>query len=268
MNNQTLTISVAQIPIRFIFKQKSLFYRIKKTYHKFLTNVAADLWLEVEKTHPESLKESFGPGLRSPELFVGSEESAFSGSFEIKKNKGKLLVSSKRSEDFFSNFIRVLYGYLNYQAGGILLHAAVVIKKDKAYIFFGPSGSGKTTLTKLSKNYAVLGDDLAIIKKIKGNYFVFAAPWAISNLKDKPLKPFKVAALFKLFKDKDAYLEKLKSPQSLAEVFTFIVGIEKKPKIYTQLLARYTKLIEKIPCYRLHFRKDNSFWKEIDNVVK
>jgi len=61
MNNYALTISVAQIPVKLVFKQESFYSRINKAYHSFLTNVPADLRLEVETTNPENLSESFGP---------------------------------------------------------------------------------------------------------------------------------------------------------------------------------------------------------------
>ena len=268
MNYHTLTISVAQLPIRLAFKGERLFSRIKKTYGRFLTAAPADLSLDVETIDPEKLRQSFGPGLRSPELFVSNEEGAFRGNLRLKDKKGRILVSKENSENFLSNFIRSLYCYLIYQSGGILLHAAVIIRKGKAWIFFGPSGSGKTTLTKLSKDHVVLNDDLAVVKNTKKQFSVFATPWADSNLKNhRPHKPFQVAGLFKLVQDKDVYLEKLGPATSVAEAFTYLVGIEKTPEIYTQLLTRYAELIRKVPCYRLHFRKDDSFWKEIDRVV-
>lgn len=268
MNNHTLTISVARIPLKVVFKQKAFFSRIKKAYHRFLTNGPADLCLEVEITEPGNLADSFGPGLRSPALFACSEEAAFDGSLDLKKKKGKLLLANKRSMFFFFNFIRGLYCYLIYQAGGILLHASVIAKKNKACVFFGPSGSGKTTITKLSRNYTVIGDDFAVIKKREGGFYTFVTPWPIPNLRNKPFKPFKIAALFKPIKDREVYLERVRPSRALAEVYTFIAGMEKRPKIYHQLLQRHTDLIENVPCYRLHFRKDNSFWKEVDTVIK
>lgn len=268
MKKHTLTISVAQIPIKFLFNQNRIFSQIKKAYRRFITYAPARLRIEVDVTRPENLRESFGPGLRSPGLFVSSEESAFKGYVNLRNKKGKMHLSNKKSEFLFFNFIRGLYSYLIFKNGGILLHASVIAKKNKACIFFGPSGSGKTTLTKLSKNYNVLGDDVAIIYNKNGGFYTSITPWPIPSLRGKPFKSFKIAALFKLTKDKDVYLERLSPPRALAEAFTFIVGIEKNPEIYNQLLTRYTRLIKHVPCYRLHFRKDNSFWKEIDRVVK
>jgi len=44
-------------------------------------------------------------------------------------------------------------------SGGVLLHAAAVIRKERALIFSGPSGSGKTTLARLAGSQTILSDE-------------------------------------------------------------------------------------------------------------
>jgi len=48
-------------------------------------------------------------------------------------------------------------------SGGVLLHAAAVIRKERALVFSGPSGSGKTTLARLAGSQTILSDESVAI---------------------------------------------------------------------------------------------------------
>ena len=60
-------------------------------------------------------------------------------------------------------FLRVIYALLVFQAGGLLFHAAGIVRDGQCYLFFGHSGSGKTTVARLSSTDLVLNDDLVVL---------------------------------------------------------------------------------------------------------
>ena len=57
----------------------------------------------------------------------------------------------------------------------LLFHASSFKIKKNAYVFIGQSGYGKSTIAKSTALDNLLGDDVAVIKKIKGNYYIFTS---------------------------------------------------------------------------------------------
>ena len=163
--------------------------------------------------------------------------------------------------DSLTNFLRNLYSVLIVKNGGLLLHACGIVKFKKAYIFFGSSGSGKTTVAELSKGCKIISDDLVGIKYTGSSYKVFAIP--IQKCQYKNSKNYPIIGLFKLVKDKKVYLKKLSITQALADILTTLNFSDNG--ITKELLNRYYELLMKVPCYELHFKKNNKFWRCIND---
>lgn len=78
--------------------------------------------------------------------------------------------------------LRKLSKMMLYRYDGVLLHAAAILYKGKAYLFVAPSGTGKTTHIMLWKK--CMGDKMAILNGDKpflrlqgGGITVYGSPW-------------------------------------------------------------------------------------------
>ena len=77
---------------------------------------------------------------------------------------------------------------------------------------------------------------------------------------------FPIQGLYRLMKDKKVYLEKLPLSRALCELFT-VPGLLKGLTWHEKLLANFSQLVAKVPCFNLHFKRDSSFWRCIDEHV-
>lgn len=146
-------------------------------------------------------------------------------------------------------------------ASDLNLHASSVERHGKGYIFLGKSGSGKTTICGLSGDSGIIHDEVIITRKKKNNYFLFSPRFNIKN--PVSVQSRKMNAIFFIRKSRYNRLKRMSLKESLKE------GLEhcrnhrfahNPVPVYERLL----NLFKNIPCYRLYFKKDPSFWKLID----
>jgi hypothetical protein len=73
----------------------------------------------------------------------------------------------------------------------------------------------------------------------------------------------KLAGLYRLAQDPQVFLETMTPAQALAEAVSSVPVIPEDPARALTLLARLQQLVRSVPVYRLHFRKDPTFWEVI-----
>ncbi|MBN3040336.1 MAG: hypothetical protein JW867_04350 [Candidatus Omnitrophica bacterium] len=89
----------------------------------------------------------------------------------------------------FNTFLRVFYSQVLVFSEGFMVHAAGLIRNNRAYLFAGPSESGKTTTAKRANGFDILSDELVIIRRINNIFFLYSTPFSgeytqrIKNLK-------------------------------------------------------------------------------------
>ncbi len=160
------------------------------------------------------------------------------------------------------NLLRSIYSVLVIRNGGLVLHASGILRGDKAYIFFGPSESGKSTVANLSSDFTILDDDSIYISK--GNKISNGMNNCYNASGRRVKGNFPIRGLYKLTKDKEVYLEKLTLSRALSELFTIPALLNKRLNWHEKLLVNISGLVAEVPCFDLHFKKDNSFWQCID----
>jgi hypothetical protein len=178
---------------------------------------------------------------------------------------GECLVKIAPEADV-ENFLRVLYAHLCLKAGGMLLHAAGVVRGGAGYVFFGPSGSGKTTTARLSLDKTVLSDDLVILRIEGDKARVHGVPFR----GDFPEAPrvntsADLRGLFTLVKAAEHRIEDVARPEAVARLlgcmpFVMVDGAHTK-----RAIEICSQIIERVPVRALRFRRDPGFWREIND---
>ena len=153
---------------------------------------------------------------------------------------------------------------------GTFMHACGIDDRNNGYIFAGPSGYGKSTIAKLSLPRTILCDEMVLLKKdSSGGKKVCGTPFIgeskgvnrgvqcrgiyfIEQSSENELLPVsRMSGAITLMKE------------GIMGNFLSLKGVHNILS-YNKYLSLLLDLLEGIPCYRLRFKKDNSFWRLIN----
>lgn len=196
--------------------------------------------------------------------FAGWFDVAAGGALGLCDGEGRGFESS------LENFLRVVYAHLALEAGGFLFHAAGVVRGGRAFLFFGPSGSGKTTTARLSAGGRVLSDDLILVLPGEGKRFrAVSIPFRghVAELPDEQAS-FPIAGFYRLVKDQEVRLEPLERARGVSEVAGSLPFVTDRPENGLRILEAVGGAVAGAPVYRLHFRKDPSFWEAVEQQAR
>ena len=153
-----------------------------------------------------------------------------------------------------------------------MFHSAGIVREGRAFLLFGPSGSGKTTACMHSSDARVLSDDLVLV--LPGSEGR-SGPRAVSipfrgHMAELPGRQmsFPVAGFYRLVKDSDVFVEPLTEARGVSEVVGSLPFVTDRPENGAAILDAVGKALTEAPAFRLHFRKDRTFWRAIDEKIE
>jgi len=257
---QDVSLSVARLGVKIASPQVALIRGLRARYGDFSPAQQIHFTAEIE-LHGSASSSAF---LDADPKFTGErvrfDTPDYQGEIDLEAGAGYLSLRSARPVEDVDYFLRVIYAFLVFRAGGILFHAAGIVRGEKGYLFFGYSGSGKTTVARLSPHDTILNDDLVVLMPEGGNWVVYATPfWNPTQVKPSASSA-PVARLLRLVQDKKVYVEPMEKGQALAEVLASVPVVSTDPANTLALIQRCSNLIENVPVQRLHFLPDDSFW--------
>ncbi|MBW1705896.1 MAG: hypothetical protein JRJ86_12135 [Deltaproteobacteria bacterium] len=157
---------------------------------------------------------------------------------------------------------------------GIMLHGVGIKRKGAGCLFLGLSGDGKTTLAELSEPERVISDDAVIVEKKGSRYFLVPTPFdqlSCSNqdIRLSPSGRTKLSIGFFLEKDTEVYLEKISRVDSCSFILKNHIHFFRyfSPEVVEKAFYLVAGLCRQVPFYRLHFKKDTSFWPLIEEEL-
>ena len=162
------------------------------------------------------------------------------------------------------NFLRVLYAWLALTHSGLLLHACGVIRDGKGYVFCGYSGAGKSTVARLSRAYTILSDDLVIVRRAQGRFYVYGVPFR-GGMAEAPRTNTcaPLHGLFTLHKAAAHAVAPLTCAEAVARVATCVPFVMAQPSTAARVMAICANLAVCVAVRGLHFRPDEGFWEVI-----
>ena len=232
-----------------------------------LTLQAGDIRLRVEKRRDSAVSLRL-ERWRYPFFSYRVSNEAYDLSFDARRNTGRICVKSSCGcgRTMFCNALKHLMSLLVMRSCGIVLHACGVRYNGGGHLFLGPSGSGKSTVASVSsREHAIISQEAVAVMPYGSAYAAYALPYAADDVFEQracSVRP--VSGLYNLVKDTRTYIEPLTRSCALALCYQRpapeLLG-QSREKAY---FARFARLLEQVPCYRLHFLPDDSFWRCID----
>ncbi len=270
MSEHTLTLRIGGLGVSLACSQAALAEALARRYAAFTS--PAEVRCRVEITwQPGGGSRPFMPGADSLRWEAdGSPVFAaphYRGRISLAEERAALRLTAPNPVEGVDYFLRVVYALLAFRAGGALFHAAAVVRRGRAFLFFGPSGSGKTTVSSFSSAYRVLNDDLVLLLPRGDSWRAHATPfWNPTQVRPSPGQA-PVAVFLRLLQSPRLHTEALRGATAQAEFLACLPVLPTNAAFVPALLSLGRSILKRVPMYRLYFPKDDTFWTLVDTLV-
>jgi hypothetical protein len=262
----TLHLSIAGSPVRVVSGEQALLDRLATRY----TGFTAD----GPPPGPAAYTVDVRVDGESPPHEHVSPEAVFDGArirFDLPGYCGfvdpdvaaRLEIASSAPVRGVDYFLRVVLGVRAYVSGGLMLHAAGIVRDGRAYLFFGRSGSGKTTAARNAPGALVLNDDLVVLHPEAGRWIAYGTPFTNPSQTVPSAEKAPAAALLRLVQSPRVFIEPLTGARAMAELLACVPILNASP---APPLDRCRSILNDVPAFDLHLRPDPSYWELIDQL--
>lgn len=264
-----IRIEVAGGCISLTSDSSELINRVREDYTLFLTTNSPSLTIDITLTDEAYVNDSSWAGLSVSGDTLKLSDNYLESKVDLSLRRGSALLSRSGLTIGLSTLLRNMFTLLLlFKENAIILHAAAIVRANKVYIFLGHSGSGKTTVSQLSEDCPVLSDDMAVVKQVNGSYQVFPSPcWLDMQRGERENRGYEIGGMFKLVQDERTYLKKIPPARAMADIFTVPhvpAGLQPVQKLFDS----FSYMLKKYDLYEMHFMKDKSFWRHIDELTQ
>jgi hypothetical protein len=133
----------------------------------------------------------------------------------------------------------------------------------RAHIFSGQSGAGKSTAARLSQPRDLLSDEATLVKITQDAITVFDSPFRSEITAKGPKESVPLASIQILHQALQNKRANLKKADALLHLMDKVFYWAHSPKETKQILGLLKLLVDTVPVYELHFKKDPTFWELI-----
>jgi hypothetical protein len=249
-----LQISIGQVPLSLFIPGEKLHQRAVARYREFADSASHGL--------PVLLRQELQYG------HAGQRRPAADFSYVL--DDASLLLDSYgaqfhgvRHEYALDSLLRILLTMVLLPRRGFLLHAATVVRDGRAYVFIGRSGAGKSTVASLSPSGTVLTDEISLIRFTDRCWHAYGTPFWGEFRAAGQNQHYPIAGIYSLVQAKEDRIEPMTTKEILRAMLPCVLFFSSKPDANDVLLRLLLEAVGQIPCFRLHFRRDDGFWQVI-----
>jgi hypothetical protein len=266
---QEIRIEVAGVCISLKSDFSELITRVNEDYALFLSNSSPLLVLDITLTEERYVNDSSWAGMAITGDTLKLSDNYLESNIELSLQRGTAVISRGGLTIGLSTLLRNMFTLLLlFKENAVIFHAAAIVREERVYIFLGHSGSGKSTVSELSDDCAVLSDDMTVVRRVNGSYRVFPSPfWLDMQRGERENRGYKIGGIFTLVQDEETYLKKIPPSQALADIFT-VPHIPAELQPVQKLFDSFSNILEEHDLYELHFKKDKSFWRHINELTQ
>ncbi len=193
------------------------------------------------------------------------ERQDFVGSIDLRERSGQVVLAEP-DEISLDCFLRVAYSLALVEAGGLLVHAASLMREGNGYLFCGPSGSGKTTVARLSPDATLLTDEISIVRVSGARALCYGTPFWGELARGGEHRSAPLVGIYFLRKAGRHAVEALRPRKALERLLPNVLFFAREAELTTRLLGVSADLVEAVPCFDLSFQLDPAFWKIIEHA--
>jgi hypothetical protein len=226
-------------------------------------------FIEPESSQSIKLKVNLAPlSLADPDADIQVRKEAnhwvmnrgdFLASYDSASRAGSVRQSASRHS--VDSVIRIIHSLHLAERSGFLLHAASVIRADRALIFAGPSGAGKTTISRLAPEDAhLLTDEVSYVRKVSGSWTAFGTPFAGDLARPGENRRAGVEALFLLKHGTENRVQPLNAAAAVQATLRNVLFFADDPALARCLFDTVCEFVNSIRVFELSFLPDVRVW--------
>jgi len=160
--------------------------------------------------------------------------------------------------------LRIVHSLVLAGQGGLLVHAASVVRNGRAFVFAGTSGSGKTTLSRLAPpDVKLLTDEISYLRQDGGGYTAYGTPFAGDLAKPGENIRAPLAALYLLRQGGANKVEPVGAAQAVRPLLESILFFAHDSELVGRVFQSACELVSRVPVFRLTFFPDARVWELI-----
>jgi len=163
-------------------------------------------------------------------------------------------------------FLRIMYSLALVEAGGLIVHAASLVRRGRAFLFCGRSGSGKSTLARLSPDTTLLSDELSIVRVGEQGARCHGTPfWGeLARAGGDCAAP--LHGIQFLHHGRHHVVEPLRPRAALERLLPNVLFFAREPRLTAHVFGLAGAVVDAVACADLTFCLDDGFWEVIDHA--
>jgi hypothetical protein len=189
----------------------------------------------------------------------------FAGTLDLRQRSGTVTLADVH-EASIDSFLRIAYSLALLDVGGLVLHAASLVRSRMARVFCGRSGSGKTTVARLSPDATLLSDELSIVRVLDKRARCYGTPFSGALGRAGEGRAAPLGGIYFLRHDSRHAVEAVKPRQALERLLPNVLFFAREAELTARVLGVAADLVEAVPCFDLSFRLDPGFWEVIERA--
>jgi len=279
--DKSITTRFGSYVLRFICEDQGVLDLLDLHFHDYLLDAQPDVSIIITVVTPEKISTVKNVSASRYEFLdketVNFGPNLIEGRWDFCNKRFNLLISKSLMVQeelwLFDRFLCSLYYTLvmndtNRNHCPFIVHSSGVIRDGRGYVFFGPPESGKSTIASLSRKFTVIHDDMNIVTLDGKSVMIEGVPFN-PKLINRTNEKAPLSMICSLHKSDTVKLERGSADEFtrkvLAEIFLPMPLFSNDRKsAFQYLLTCVRELSQKVPYYRLYFKKDERFWDIIE----
>lgn len=189
-------------------------------------------------------------------------------------SEGKLLRWNDNEAGRFpvDNALMLMFALRTASMSTLEMHASVVVKDDKGYLFLGKSGTGKSTHSRMwlesIPGSCLLNDDNPVVRVMgDGEVRVFGSPWS-GKTPCYINRECKVGGFVRIKQYPENIIERQSVLESYASLYTSCSGMKMDSRMADDIHSTIEKVIDSVPCWLLKCLPDGDAARVCFNSVR
>jgi hypothetical protein len=265
VDKTSLILTIGDISVRVESANKTFLRDLAVYYPHFVDRGLCDIEAHIHVSH-HTLPFRDDIVVMREEGSIAVDGGEFKGAFCPASKEARFTMRAEKN--LFDSFLRVFYSLILTGHDGFLVHAAGLEQNGRAYLFAGPSESGKTTTATMAGGFNVLNDELVLVKRKEGKFWLYATPF--NGDYDRPIQNVSapLSGFFFLDKHLEGAFKPVGQTKAMVQLLETVFFFDPDTQANQRVLDLCRQLASQFDAFKINIRSRKHLRDVIDDVSK